>query len=68
MRRHSERHLVDGSAVEGRVLGANDGILSTSSLIIVVAAAAAEPRNILIAGVGPGRRGPCPWQPANMSR
>ncbi|MCW6512150.1 VIT1/CCC1 transporter family protein [Lichenifustis flavocetrariae] len=33
------------------VLGANDGVLSTSSLIIGVASAQGTPRNILIAGV-----------------
>ncbi len=33
------------------VLGANDGIVSTASLIVGVAAAAASPKNILIAGV-----------------
>jgi vacuolar iron transporter family protein len=33
------------------VLGANDGILSTASLIIGVAAAAATPNSVLIAGV-----------------
>jgi VIT1/CCC1 family predicted Fe2+/Mn2+ transporter len=33
------------------VLGANDGILSTSSLVLGVAAAHATHRNILIAGV-----------------
>ena len=33
------------------MLGANDGILSTASLIIGVAAAAATPNSVLIAGV-----------------
>ena len=33
------------------VLGANDGILSTSSLVLGVAAAHADHRNILLAGV-----------------
>jgi VIT1/CCC1 family predicted Fe2+/Mn2+ transporter len=33
------------------VLGANDGILSTASLIVGVAAAAAQPKDILVAGV-----------------
>jgi VIT1/CCC1 family predicted Fe2+/Mn2+ transporter len=51
-RRHSERHLVDRIGwLRAAVLGANDGILSTASLIIGVAAAAATRHDILIAGV-----------------
>src|SRR6186997_470024 len=33
------------------VLGANDGIISTSSLMVGVAAASTDPRGIVIAGV-----------------
>ena len=47
-----ENHLVDRVGwLRAAVLGANDGILSTASLIVGVAAAAATPHNILIAGV-----------------
>ena len=47
-----ERHLVNRVGwLRAAVLGANDGILSTASLIVGVAAAAATPQNILIAGV-----------------
>jgi VIT1/CCC1 family predicted Fe2+/Mn2+ transporter len=47
-----EHHLVDRAGwLRAAVLGANDGILSTASLIVGVAAAAATPHNVLIAGV-----------------
>jgi VIT1/CCC1 family predicted Fe2+/Mn2+ transporter len=47
-----ERHLVSRIGwLRAGVLGANDGIVSTASLIIGVAAAAAKPSDILIAGV-----------------
>jgi VIT1/CCC1 family predicted Fe2+/Mn2+ transporter len=47
-----ERHLVSRIGwLRAAVLGANDGIVSTASLIIGVAAAAAKPGDILIAGV-----------------
>lgn len=49
---HTERHLVSRIGwLRAAVLGANDGILSTASLIVGVAAAAAKPSDILIAGV-----------------
>jgi VIT1/CCC1 family predicted Fe2+/Mn2+ transporter len=48
---HSERHLVSRVGwMRAAVLGANDGIVSTASLIIGVAAAAAKPADILLAG------------------
>jgi vacuolar iron transporter family protein len=51
-RQHSEHHLVDRIGwLRAAVLGANDGILSTASLIVGVAAAAATQHNIFIAGV-----------------
>ncbi|MGV8996886.1 MAG: VIT1/CCC1 transporter family protein [Parvibaculaceae bacterium] len=46
-----ERHLVSRIGwLRAAVLGANDGIVSTASLIIGVAAASAKPADILIAG------------------
>jgi vacuolar iron transporter family protein len=49
---HPETHLVDRIGwLRAAVLGANDGIVSTASLIVGVAAAAAKPADILIAGV-----------------
>jgi VIT1/CCC1 family predicted Fe2+/Mn2+ transporter len=46
-----EHHLVSRVGwLRAAVLGANDGLLSTSSLILGVAAAAARPADILIAG------------------
>lgn len=49
---HLERHLVARIGwLRAAVLGANDGIVSTASLIVGVAAAAAKPDDILIAGV-----------------
>ena len=49
---HSESHLVQRIGwLRAAVLGANDGIISTASLIVGVAAAAAKQNDILIAGV-----------------
>jgi VIT1/CCC1 family predicted Fe2+/Mn2+ transporter len=51
-RPHPERHLIDRIGwLRAAVLGANDGILSTASLIVGVAASAASTRAVLIAGV-----------------
>ena len=51
-RLHPQHHLVDRIGwLRAAVLGANDGILSTASLIIGVAAAAATQSDVLIAGV-----------------
>lgn len=48
---HSERHLVARIGwLRAAVMGANDGIVSTASLIIGVAAASANPGDVLIAG------------------
>lgn len=50
--RNNERHRTGRIGwLRAAVLGANDGILSTSSLVLGVAAAHASHRNILIAGV-----------------
>ncbi len=52
MSRHTERHLVSRIGwLRAAVLGANDGIVSTASLIIGVAAAAQSPAAILLTGV-----------------
>jgi VIT1/CCC1 family predicted Fe2+/Mn2+ transporter len=50
--RHLERHHTDRIGwLRAAVLGANDGIVSTASLVLGVAAAHATHSNILIAGV-----------------
>jgi VIT1/CCC1 family predicted Fe2+/Mn2+ transporter len=50
--RHRERHPIGSIGwLRAAVLGANDGIVSTSSLVLGVAAAQATHANILIAGV-----------------
>jgi len=50
--RHIERHRTDRIGwLRAAVLGANDGIVSTASLIVGVAAAHAASHDILIAGV-----------------
>ena len=50
--RHIERHRLHRIGwLRAAVLGANDGIVSTASLIVGVAAADAEPYAILLAGV-----------------
>jgi VIT1/CCC1 family predicted Fe2+/Mn2+ transporter len=52
LHRHSESHLVSRIGwLRAAVLGANDGIVSTASLIVGVAAASAAPSDVLIAGV-----------------
>lgn len=52
LRVHSEHHLVERIGwLRAAVLGANDGIVSTASLIVGVAAAATAPNDVLIAGV-----------------
>ena len=52
LRSHPERHLVSRIGwLRAAVLGANDGIVSTASLIVGVAAAATRPSEVLIAGV-----------------
>jgi VIT1/CCC1 family predicted Fe2+/Mn2+ transporter len=49
---HSEEHLVHRIGwLRAAVLGANDGIVSTASLIVGVASAAAKSNDILVAGV-----------------
>ncbi len=50
--RHAERHLSNRSGwLRAAVLGANDGIVSTASLVLGVAAAGAEHRTILLTSV-----------------
>jgi VIT1/CCC1 family predicted Fe2+/Mn2+ transporter len=50
--RHRERHRTDRIGwLRAAVLGANDGIVSTASLVVGVAAADASRSNILVAGV-----------------
>src|SRR5512147_2051601 len=52
LRLHSESHLVARIGwLRAAVLGANDGIVSTASLIVGVAAASATQNDVLIAGV-----------------
>lgn len=52
MPRHKEAHLIDRIGwLRASVLGANDGIVSTASLIVGVAAAQAAPATILLTGV-----------------
>jgi vacuolar iron transporter family protein len=51
-RLHPENHLVERIGwLRASVLGANDGIVSTASLIVGVAAAAATQNDVLLAGV-----------------
>lgn len=51
-RHHTERHRTERIGwLRAAVLGANDGIVSTASLLVGVAAASASHGNILVAGV-----------------
>jgi vacuolar iron transporter family protein len=57
---HPESHFVNRIGwLRAAVLGANDGILSTASLIVGVAAAAATQTDVLIAGVAGLVAGAC---------
>lgn len=50
--RHLERHRTDRIGwLRAAVLGANDGIVSTASLVLGVAAAGADSKGIMIAGI-----------------
>ncbi|MCK6417539.1 MAG: VIT family protein [Alphaproteobacteria bacterium] len=50
--KHDERHYVSRTGwLRAAVLGANDGIISVSSLVVGVAAAAVDSREIMIAGL-----------------
>jgi vacuolar iron transporter family protein len=52
LKRHAERHLVQRIGwLRAAILGANDGLVSTASLIVGVAAATAGRNQILVAGV-----------------
>jgi len=52
IRRHVETHLVARIGwLRAAVLGANDGIISTASLILGVASAAASQTSVLLAGI-----------------
>jgi len=51
-RRHAERHRTDRIGwMRAAVLGANDGIVSTASLVVGVAAASPDQRAALVAGI-----------------
>src|ERR1700687_2006078 len=50
--RHRERHRTGRTGwLRASVLGANDGLLSTASLVLGVAAAHATHSNVLVAGI-----------------
>ncbi len=52
MRTHAERHYADRIGwLRAAVLGANDGIVSTASLVVGVAAASAAREAVLVAGI-----------------
>jgi VIT1/CCC1 family predicted Fe2+/Mn2+ transporter len=52
MRRHKEAHLINRIGwLRASVLGANDGIVSTASLIVGVAAAQSAPATTLLTGI-----------------
>jgi VIT1/CCC1 family predicted Fe2+/Mn2+ transporter len=49
---HKENHLIERIGwLRAAVLGANDGIISTASLVVGVAAASTNPADVLVAGV-----------------
>jgi|GEM_PF-4084018 len=65
---HSENHRVHRIGwLRAAVLGANDGLVSTASLLVGVAAAGSGRPEILIAGLGAGCR-PCQRRQLNGRR
>jgi VIT1/CCC1 family predicted Fe2+/Mn2+ transporter len=49
---HREGHLIERIGwLTAAVLGANDGIISTSSLVVGVAAASTSPNEVIVAGI-----------------
>jgi hypothetical protein len=75
MRRHAERHRNDRIGwLRAAVLGANDGMASTASLVLGVAAAGAEHKTILLTRVSGliarirGKRSTCAPLPAAHRR
>ena len=68
-RLHTQNHLVSRIGwLRAAVLGANDGIVSTASLIVGVASAAAGTQRCLLR-VRPGlSQGLCPWRQASTYR
>ena len=66
---HPERHLVERIGwLRAAVLGANDGIVSTASLIVGVAAAAPDRSGVLLAGAAGLVAGAMSMAAGNMSR
>ena len=63
---HRERHRTNRIGwLRAAVLGANDGIVSTASLVVGVAAAHSTASDILVAGVAGLVAGLCRWLRAN---
>ena len=64
--RHVESHLVDRIGwPRAAVLCANDGIISTASLIVGVASAVNSASEVLITGIAGLAADPCQWRLAN---
>jgi hypothetical protein len=63
---HPQSHLVSRIGwLRAAVLGANDGIVSTASLIVGVAAASAASSEVLVAGIAGLVAGASRWRLAN---
>ena len=66
---HRERHRSERIGwLRAAVLGANDGIVSTASLIVGVAAAQAARQDVLVAGVRGSSRARCQSPQASTCR
>lgn len=65
----NELHFINRSGwLRAAVLGANDGILSTTSLVIGIAAASQTRDPIVLAALAGVVQGRCLWQPVNTYR
>ena len=67
--RHQERHRTERIGwLRAAVLGANDGIVSTASLVVGVAAADGAPARSWSRASPAWWPARCPWLPASTSR
>ena len=66
---HREAHLIERIGwLRAAVLGANDGIISTSSLVVGVAAASTSSKEVMVAGVAGLWLAQPQWPRESMSR
>ncbi|WWT74480.1 VIT1/CCC1 transporter family protein [Lautropia mirabilis] len=66
---HPERHYSSrNNWLRAGVLGANDGLISTASLLMGTVAGGTDGRTLVLSGIAARWQAPSPCQPANTSR